>query len=47
MCEHVEEHDSHNETSIIKEEDGPLLITFPVVKAENQVSCMCVVSSVS
>jgi hypothetical protein len=44
-CGYKAEYNSHNETDVInmKEEEDPLLVTLPVVKAESQVSCMSAV----
>jgi hypothetical protein len=46
-CDYKEEYDSHNETSIIEEEEGPVLVTLPDVNTKSQVSCMYVVIDIS
>jgi hypothetical protein len=51
------QHDSHNETdqtssasenqlADIKTEDDPVSVTFPVLKAEREVSCMSVANKI-
>jgi hypothetical protein len=42
--EHYWTSHSENQLIYVKEEEDPLLIRLPQMKAENEVSCMCVCS---